>query len=63
MASASGVGGKGPADPVAQGLSHNEVELATLELRQFLGEQGHALPPRAGHPGYVGAPERPDSQL
>jgi len=31
----------------------------TLEPRQFLGEHRHALPPRARHPGDVGAPEHP----
>src|ERR1700730_13179456 len=50
-------GGKWPADPVAQGLPHDEVEVAALQPRQLLGEQGHALPPRARHAGDVRAPE------
>src|SRR5712671_273621 len=58
-ASASGAGSEGPTDPVAQGLPHDEVEVAALEPRQLLGEQGHALPPGARHPGDVGAPEHP----
>src|SRR5258708_16370792 len=56
-ASASGAGSEGRTDPVAQGLPHDEVEVAALEPRQLLGEQGHALPPGARHPGDVGAPE------
>src|SRR5713101_7738657 len=59
IASASGAGSEGPADPVAQGLPHDEVEVAALQPRQFLGEQGHALPPGARHAGDVRAPEHP----
>src|SRR6516164_8420995 len=56
-APASGDGRKRPADPVAQGLAHDEVEVAAFEPRQFLGEQGYALAPGARHAGDVGAPE------
>jgi hypothetical protein len=42
-----------------EGLAHDEVEVATFEPRQFLGEQGYALPPGAGYPGDVDAPEHP----
>src|SRR5215831_18175224 len=45
MASAYGAGREWPADPVAQGLAHDEPEVAALEPRQFLGEQCRALPP------------------
>src|SRR5712664_843476 len=55
----SSAGSEGPADPVAQGLAHDQVEVAALQPRQFLGEQGHALPPGARHPGDVRAPEHP----
>src|SRR6516162_3745662 len=37
IAPASGDGRKRPADPVAQGLAHDEVEVAAFEPRQFLG--------------------------
>src|SRR6266851_7739307 len=56
---ASAFGGERPADPVAQRLAHHEVEIAALQPRQFLGKQGHALPPGAEHAGDVGAPEHP----
>src|SRR6516162_3128646 len=46
-----------PAEPIADRLPHNEVLVATLEPRQFLGEHRHALPIRAWHAGDVGAPE------
>src|SRR6267378_86892 len=59
IASPLAVGGKWPADPVAQGLPHDEVEVAAFEPRQLFGEQGHALPPRARHAGDVRAPEHP----
>src|SRR5205814_1187160 len=36
-----------------------EVEIAALQPRQFLGEQGDALPPSAVHAGDVGTPEHP----
>jgi hypothetical protein len=48
IASASAAPG-GPVDPVAQGLAHDEFEVAALEPRQLLGKQGHALPPGARH--------------
>src|SRR5438270_9323936 len=57
--SALAASGKGPADPVAQGLPHDELEVTTLQPRQFLGEQSHALAPGARHSGDVGAPEHP----
>jgi hypothetical protein len=59
VALASGAGRKRLAKPVAQGFAHDEVEVAALEPRQFLGEQGQALPPQARHPGDVSAPEHP----
>src|SRR6202030_2799810 len=52
-------GGTAPVHPVADRFAHGELEVAALEPRQFLGEQGHALPPGARHPGDVGAPEHP----
>src|SRR5580693_6941060 len=45
--------GKRPADPVAQGFAHDQLEVA------FLGEHRHALPPGTRHPRDVGAPEHP----
>jgi len=48
-----------PAHPVAQGFAHDQLEIAALEPRQFLGEHRHALPPGTRHPGDVGAPEHP----
>src|SRR5215831_11889963 len=52
-------GGTAPAHPVAHRFSHDELEVAVLEPRQLLGENRHTLPPRARHPGDVGAPEHP----
>src|SRR5215469_4526084 len=52
-------GGTAPAHPVAHRFSHDELEVAALEPRQLLGEHRRALPPRARHPGDVGAPEHP----
>src|SRR6186713_33156 len=46
-----------PADPVANGTAHDELEITTAEPRQLFGEQRHALAPRAGHARDVGAPE------
>src|SRR5579884_513565 len=46
-----------PADPVAEGAAHDEIEVAAAEPGQFLGEHRHALPPAARHAGDVGAPE------
>src|SRR5271166_2989840 len=46
-----------PAEPIADRLSHDEVLVATLEPRQFLGEHRHALPIGARHAGDVGSPE------
>src|SRR5215471_6170253 len=52
-------GGAAPAHPVAHRFAHDELEVAALEPWQLLGEHRHALPPRAWHPGDVGAPEHP----
>ena len=41
------------------GFAHDQLEIAALQSRQFFGEQRHALPPGAWHPGDVGAPEHP----
>src|SRR6516165_4270524 len=46
-----------PAEPIADRLSHNELLVAALEPRQFLGEHRQALPIGARHAGDVGAPE------
>src|SRR5712691_3413048 len=46
-----------PADPVANGAAHDELEITPAEPRQLFGEQRHALAPRAGHARDVGAPE------
>src|SRR5271168_4867801 len=46
-----------PTEPIADRLSHDELLVAALEPRQFLGEHRHALPIRARHAGDVGAPE------
>src|SRR5215472_1994342 len=46
-----------PAEPVDDRLPHDEILVAALEPRQFLGEHCHALPVRARHAGNVGAPE------
>ena len=59
LALAFGGAGQRPADPVAQRLAHYEVKVAPLQPRQFVGEEGHTLPPGAGHAGDVGAPEHP----
>jgi hypothetical protein len=48
-----------PADPVAPGSPHHQIEVRALEPSQFLGEHGHTLPPGAVHPGNVSAPEHP----
>ena len=39
MASGSGTGRERPADPVAQRLAHDELEVTALQPWQFLGEQ------------------------
>ena len=46
-----------PANPVANGAAHHQLEVAALEPRHLLGEHRHALLPRARHAGDVGAPE------
>src|SRR6516162_10893843 len=46
-----------PAEPVDDRLPHDQILVAALQPRQFLGEHRHALPVRARHPGDVGAPE------
>src|SRR6266478_1776163 len=59
IASGFGAGGERPADPVAQGVAHDEFAVAALQPWQLIGEQGHALPPGARHSGDVSAPEHP----
>src|SRR5215470_7411567 len=46
-----------PADPFAQAAAHDVLELATLQPRQFLGEESDTLTPAARHASDVGAPE------
>src|SRR5262245_51092868 len=46
-----------PAQPVTDRAAHDQLEVAALEPRQLLGEQRHALTPRAGHARDVRAPE------
>src|ERR1700730_9768371 len=46
-----------PAEPVADGTAHHQLEVAAFEPRHLLGEHRHALFPRARHAGDVGAPE------
>src|ERR1700730_7213055 len=46
-----------PAEPVADGTAHDELEVAAFEQRHLFGEHRHALLPRARHAGDVGAPE------
>ena len=46
-----------PAEPVANGAAHDELEVTPAEPRQLFGEQRHALAPRARHARDVGAPE------
>src|SRR2546428_10212972 len=47
-----------PAEPIADGISHHQLLVASLEPRQLFGEHRHALPVRARHAGDIGAPER-----
>ena len=42
-----------PADPVAPGSTHHQIEVSALEPSQFLGEQGHTLPPGVGSQNIV----------
>ena len=46
-----------PADPVAQGPAHHQLEVAAREPGQPLGEHRHALAVAPRHPRDVGAPE------
>src|SRR5215813_9176995 len=46
-----------PSQPVADGPTHNQLEVAALQPGQFFREQRHALTPRARHARDVGAPE------
>src|SRR4029077_18516606 len=46
-----------PADPFADAPTHHVLEVLALQPRQFLGEEGDALPPGARHAGDIGAPE------
>src|SRR5882724_3921049 len=46
-----------PAEPIADGIAHHQLLVASLEPRQLFGEHRHALPVRARHAGDIGAPE------
>ena len=46
-----------PAEPVADGISHDQLLVAPLEPGQLFREHRHALPVRARHTGDIGAPE------
>src|SRR3989442_6849661 len=48
-----------PTQPRAERPSHDQLLVAGRQPRQLLGEQRHALTPRARHPRDVGAPEHP----
>src|SRR5882724_9768331 len=48
-----------PAEPVADRASHDELLVLRRQPGQLLGEHRHALFPRDGHAGDVGAPEHP----
>src|SRR6266850_1736793 len=48
-----------PAQEVTQCLSHHERLVGLRQPAQLLGKERHALAPRAGHLGDVGAPEEP----
>src|SRR5438874_12574338 len=47
-----------PVEPIAHGAAHHQFEVLAFEPGQFLGEEGHALQPRARHAGDVGPPEK-----
>src|SRR6202011_905887 len=46
-----------PAEPVADGLSHDQFFVAAVQPRHLFGEHRHAVPVGARHPGDVGPPE------
>src|SRR6266566_9541377 len=46
-----------PSEPVTDSPAHYQFEVAALQPGQLFREQRHALTPRAGHAGDVGAPE------
>src|SRR5262249_51409288 len=46
-----------PAEPVADGIPHDQLLVASLEPGQLFREHRHALPVRARHAGDIGAPE------
>src|SRR5256885_14519643 len=46
-----------PSQPVTDSPAHYQFEVAALQPGQLVGEQRHALTPRAGHARDVGAPE------
>src|SRR6266849_7380531 len=46
-----------PSQPVTDGPTHYQFEVAALQPGQLFREQRHALTPRAGHARDVGAPE------
>src|SRR5213596_2974753 len=58
LTSRSRSGGAFPAEPIDDRPTHQPLEIAALQPRQFFGEHRHALPVRARHAGDVGAPER-----
>src|SRR5438093_787274 len=46
-----------PAEPAAEGASHDQLLVPRRQPRQLFGEHGDALFPRARHPRDVGPPE------
>src|SRR4029077_15079074 len=46
-----------PSQPVTDGPTHDQLEVAALQPGQLFREQRHALTPQAGHARDVGAPE------
>src|SRR3977135_2155741 len=46
-----------PPQPVTDGPTHDQFEVAALQPGQLFREQRHARTPRAGHARDVGAPE------
>src|SRR5262249_34120863 len=46
-----------PAEPVGDGIPHDQLLVASLEPGQLFREHRHALPVRARHAGDIGAPE------
>src|SRR5262249_12648008 len=46
-----------PSEPVADRISHHQLQVTPLEPGQLFREHRHALPVRARHAGDIGAPE------